>query len=579
MWNVTISKWNNAGSCSLPPLPPATRLTCFTRFDVETSLSAIGERLDRLETTLREHADALNQLSSRSAAVSTPVSHVSQPANASSVDPPRGSPHGSGFSYTATPNGRSNVATDTSPDVALPPMTIPLWHSTTTGSLLSCPQVKSLLGDYPSDVFLRIEERRTLPPGLKLPCLPGTRPEMPTLDRTVTDALMEYYFQSVNMQHPILDYDDILPQYHAMAADALQPSLESALILLMLALAEAARTEPSERLEADWSPGGAYFLPALGISLDAYLNTPNTATHLPQCLYLAALYYSYLARPLDSWKLVHLASTSFQRQWISDLIAEHHLPRSGVETIVDSLPLPLCGDPPDSSLLAWLAELSSRRLLNRVHHVMYAGDQESLWQANYISSQTGVNDEDAVKRLLHSTLTISVELDGQLNNWYNLIPQTIKPDLAQVPTEVQDAVMVLRYHSAKDIIFRPFVLFACSLPATLRPPPFLMDICQTAIYSCRQYILAAAMRLHQPSASTEIVIHSIFASTVIVTIAALNPWLSQYVSDLDALQTLAISTIQRWAFDGSCMQAMAMMLGAIQGKTKMLRVGLDQLHQ
>lgn len=29
---------------------------------------------------------------------------------------------------------------------------------------------------------------------------------MPTLDPMVTDVLIEYYFQSVNMQHPILDY-------------------------------------------------------------------------------------------------------------------------------------------------------------------------------------------------------------------------------------------------------------------------------------------------------------------------------------------------------------------------------------
>ncbi|KAL2818723.1 hypothetical protein BDW59DRAFT_175071 [Aspergillus cavernicola] len=576
------------------------------RLDVVTSLSVIGERLDQLEATLGEHSNALNQLKSRSAEVSTLVSHFSQNANGSSVDLLRESPNGSELSYTTIPSGTPNVAMDISPDVALPPMTIPLWHSTTTGSLLSCPQVKSLLGDYPSDVFLRIEERRALPRGLKLPCIPGSFPEMPTLDRTVTDALMEYYFQSVNMQHPILDYDECLTQYHVMASDALQPSLESALILVMLALANAARTEPTETLEAEWSPGASYFLPALSISMDAYLNTPNIPTHLPQCLYLAALYYNYLARPLDSWKLVHMASTSFQRQWISskpwlemneaqyqplirlcwaifslecDLIAEHHLPRSGVETIVDSLQFPLCGYPPNSSLLAWLAELSARRLLNRVHHVMYADDQKYLLQSNYTSTQAGGNEEDAIERLLNPTLKISAELDGQLNNWYDLIPQTIKPDLAQAPTEVQEALMVLRYHSAKDIIFRPFLLFACSLPATLRPPQSLIERCQTAIYSCRQYILVAAIRLREPSASTEIVIHSVFASTVIVTIAALNLWLKQYVPDINSLQALAISTIQRWAFDSSCIQAMALMLGAIQNKTKMLRASLDKMHQ
>lgn len=192
----------------------------------------------------------------------------------------------------------------------------------------------------------------------------------------------------------------------------------------------------------------------------------------------------------------------------SDLIAEHHLPRSGVETLVDRIQLPLCGEPPNPSLLAWLAELSARRLLNRVHHVMYADDQEHLLQANNLYRQASGNEEDAVSRFMDSSLRISMELDGQLNNWHDLIPQIIKPDVDQVPTEVQKAVMVLRYHSAKDIIFRPFLLFACSLPVAFQLPQTLLEICQTAIYSCRQYILVAGMRLRESSASTEIVIHS-----------------------------------------------------------------------
>jgi hypothetical protein len=139
---------------------------------------------------------------------------------------------------------------------------------------------------------------------------------------------------------------------------------------------------------------------------------------------------------------------------------------------------------------------------------MYADGQEYPLQANNIYRQASGNGEDAVSRLMDSSLRISMELDAQLNNWYDLIPQIIKPDVAQVPTEIQKAVMVLRYHSAKDIIFRPFLLFACSLPVTFQLPQSLIEICQTAIYSCRQYILVAGMRLREPSASTEIVIHS-----------------------------------------------------------------------
>ncbi|KAK9481963.1 hypothetical protein V1527DRAFT_61437 [Lipomyces starkeyi] len=292
-------------------------------------------------------------------------------------------------------------------------MTIPLWHSTTTGSLLSCPQVKSLLGDYPSDIFLRIEERRALPASLSLYPRISSQFEMPVLDRSVTDRLMDMYFRSVNMQHPVLDYDECVTQYHSIVSEPLHPGLQSALVLAMLALADAARTSPPETLDAEWAPGSLYFLPALNIATETFLKSHTTTILLSQCLYLSALYYNFLGRPLDAWRFVHMSSTSFQRLWTRskhcleideelhhqpfmrlcwaifalecDLIAEHHLPRSGIENIVDKLPLPLCGDPPDTSLLAWLAELSARRLLNRDHHALYADDHEYLLQAENVA--------------------------------------------------------------------------------------------------------------------------------------------------------------------------------------------------
>lgn len=192
----------------------------------------------------------------------------------------------------------------------------------------------------------------------------------------------------------------------------------------------------------------------------------------------------------------------------SDLIAEHHLPRSGVENLVDKFNLPLCRDPPNACLLAWLAELSARRLLNRAHHAIYAEGHEYLLQANYVAYASDNQDDGTIRGAMGSSLKVSTELDEQLNNWFNLIPHIIKPDLTRPPVDIHAVLMVLRYHSAKDIIFRPFLLFACSLPVTLKPPQSLIEICQTVIHSCRQYVYAADIRLRAPSASTEIVIHS-----------------------------------------------------------------------
>lgn len=136
---------------------------------------------------------------------------------------------------------------------------------------------------------------------------------MPVLDHAITNDLMEKYFQSVNMQHPILDYDECATQYHPLTPNPLEQSLESALFLLMLAVAEVAGAPRPEAFDADWSPGSTYFLTALTISVETYLRTSITTIVLPRCLYPAALYYNYLGRPLDAWKLVHMASTSFQR--------------------------------------------------------------------------------------------------------------------------------------------------------------------------------------------------------------------------------------------------------------------------
>lgn len=302
----------------------------------------MAERLEEMESVLREHSTALDQLraantmSAHTISAATPDTHFSQAQNSHFSNACLASPLGSGVSpqTTTTVSGRSGIsrAVNTAPEATLPPMTIPLWHSTTTGSLLSCPLVRSLLGDYADDVFLRIEERRILPSHLKLACSSGIAPNIPILDRAITDNLMEMYFQTINIQHPVISYEDGLAHYHSVVAEPLQssfqpsfqpsfqapsqPSLQSSLVLAMLALAKAATTQPSEKLDSDWSPGSGYLLPASTITLDAYFNAAVITPDLPRCLYLIALYYNYLARPLDAWKLVHMASTSFQRLWI-----------------------------------------------------------------------------------------------------------------------------------------------------------------------------------------------------------------------------------------------------------------------
>lgn len=97
-------------------------------------------------------------------------------------------------SYGTMLGGLSNMTMDTASIGELPPMAIPIWRSTTTGSIISNPHAKSLLSDCPNDIFLRPEERRMLPESLTIDASTGSQLWTTILGRLVTGDLIESYF-------------------------------------------------------------------------------------------------------------------------------------------------------------------------------------------------------------------------------------------------------------------------------------------------------------------------------------------------------------------------------------------------
>ncbi len=175
-------------------------------------------------------------------------------------------------------------------------------------------------------------------------------------------------------------------------------------------------------------------------------------------------------------------------------------------------------------------------------------------------------------RSLPSLLKVSAELDRQLETWFDLLPPSIKPDLTDSSTWGLNQVNILcRYHSAKEIIFRPFVMYVCNLPLGGDVPSRIYDNCQRCLDSCRAYLDASDRRLRTPCSFAEIIIHSTFASAVVLTVASFSPLLTDYVSDLEDLQVSAMATIERLAFEGSCIESMLWILTAIRVKTKITR--------
>ncbi|KAJ5169883.1 uncharacterized protein N7500_002666 [Penicillium coprophilum] len=403
------------------------------------------------------------------------------------------------------------------PEHDIPPMSIPIGHTTTTEYMLHMNKVKTLFGEFPPDLFIRAESKRHMPHQLSF--VPGTitASQLPVLDEASTYLLVEAYFQHVHVEMPILDRDQFLGHYDHHIRAGLSVDCDSALCLAVLALGSAAleQTDPTKSSSPYWVPGAEFISPALQILMNEYLLSFCPTITLPQSLILISKYFGFLLRPLQSWKLIHMASTSIQylnSRYVhtdiedSDLIAEHHLPRSGIEHVIDLTPFPSFANHDAQETHVFLAELSVRRLLNRVHHTMYGSD----WTRRSLGLQPASSDSPSYDfQSLSTILNVSQELDRQLDNWYNLLPRTIKPDIHD-PSRCTGLQlnMLHRFHSAKDIITRPFLLCAIDSPPEDDLPPMVLKQCESSIANCRAYLDASVRRLMGPSFSAEIIIHT-----------------------------------------------------------------------
>ncbi|KAF2185190.1 hypothetical protein K469DRAFT_726771 [Zopfia rhizophila CBS 207.26] len=448
-------------------------------------------------------------------------------------------------------------------------MSIPLAHSTTTGDLLRSGIAQSLLGAYPADVFKRIEVRRQVPASISFDPVPRDQIHFPVIAHLV------------NPQHPVLVSSMFMPLYCEVLECGPGPNAHSTLVLLVLALGAAASETPDPIL-GEWLPGVQFFTPALKYLMTAwpgFFSSDNTT--LTQALYLAAVYYSYLSRPAQAWHLVYIASANAQHLLIQDrhsqyiirlcwaifmlecdITAEHHLPRSSIELMVETLPFPECKVPPDFDMFSWLANLSAHRLLNRIHHLLYGGKD--------VSSQPG-QVSDVRNEPSTAIFRISQELHHQLLEWYNLLPSVIRPNLDDSSPSVEKAILLLRYHAAGDIIFRPFLLHVLQLPQQAVVPEEMLENARMCLRHCRGYLLAVEHRLRESSGSLEIVLHSTLAAVLLLTQAFLCPKLASAVQDITSLQSHVISLFKEWAFPGSSIEAMLSIVRTMRDKFTMLK--------
>ncbi|RJE21150.1 hypothetical protein PHISCL_06525 [Aspergillus sclerotialis] len=354
--------------------------------------------------------------------------------------------------------------------------TMPKLHTTPALNLLQWPLIRNLISrPYDPQNLLQLEMARE--PLRMSPASPFDLSNMATY--------IQAFFECVNVWYACVNPHTWTRYYKTALACGFREGPESCVVLLVLALGSASHNGSLAFIpQSKEAPGFSYFAAAWSLLPSIMMRNSVSAA---QCIVLASAYLFYLVRPLEAWTLLSNVSMKLQLllanpsriplQWKqlsvrlywnallyeSDLLAELDLPHSGIVQFEELMDLPgnfeelededfdgenECHDHPrhnaergpmnGGELWYFLAEIALRRLLNRVSHMIYQKD----------SSLT-----------LGSLGPIVSELDFQLSQWYDNLPQPIQfPLTDELPSNSVQTVLRLRYFACRTIIYRPYIL-------------------------------------------------------------------------------------------------------------------------
>lgn len=168
---------------------------------------------------------------------------------------------------------------------------------------------------------------------------------------------------------------------------------------------------------------------------------------------------------------------------------------------MDELPFPEFTDPTDPVNLKFLAMCSVRKLLNRIHSTIYSNKpfapNRSAFHTNMERPRSS-NQQSSIASLE----SVNVELNRQLTVWFDSIPDIIKPNLqSPITHDLQDCQIRSRYHAAKHVISRPWLVFATQSQEG-ESRGYAMANCEACVTACRHLIHASIPLLKRRTYST-----------------------------------------------------------------------------
>ncbi|CAG9941829.1 unnamed protein product, partial [Clonostachys rosea f. rosea IK726] len=544
-----------------------------------------SDRLDAIEHLLREHAEELQALRLQppppAAPSQSPAVSLHDPTAVHVQQPPQrfcstATDSSSPFSIWGFDQNGSRVDSSVRNDDVGPPITIPFGHQTSTSNVLVLPQCRALVGDYPGEFFFRVESSRFRAAEARSLISPSheNSQQQDQLERAICDQYLDSYLARVYPFHPFLHRDEVVKIYGEVMGRQVGFDQESALVLAIVALGAVA-LEPVDS-QAEDRPWEVYFRRALRILLASWTFNFSGDVTIPQALVLCAVYFTYTAEPLMAWRLIHMASTSIQQllsryknllsseplvqtltrlSWVcfnmesSDILAEFHQPRSGIELLVDSMPFPNYGENASPENLYALAEISVRTLLNRIHHSLFFTDSLAIFtgrskEATSSSSHLPVLNPDT------SHMRVCDELSRQLEAWYDGLPEEVKPELTGATRGNRQACLLrLRYWSSKQNIYRAFLIYVTSRAWEHGEvvPQAVLDMCGTCLHACRMYLMTARHLIYERTPYSYSCAMACLTSSLLLSIAARSRPLQHLAEDIGTIHQVTIAHLKPWA--------------------------------